>query len=224
KSGAGVADTEGTSYRVTPSVGASIFEPGRTNYWYVEGRFADPSGDTITSPRGQHMVGLDSFVIGQFSLGLARAVLVSPFGGSLTLGEDVPLEPVLQWQAVEGADRYELQVDTSASFLNPFVNLTDTGRLDATVYRIEKELEYSTTYYWRVRAANPGSMGDWSMAGGFTTVARPVPPPVIQVTTTSAPTVNILEPGTPSWVRVVIVFGVLMVIVMLVLILRTRRA
>ncbi|MDP2744321.1 MAG: fibronectin type III domain-containing protein [Dehalococcoidia bacterium] len=104
--------------------------------------------------------------------GVARPQLVYPIGGANTGGVDAPLKPVLQWQIVEDANRYELQVDTSASFFAPFVTLTDTGRLDATAYQIDKELEYSTTYYWRVRAATFTALGDWSTVGAFTTMRK----------------------------------------------------
>ncbi|MDP2744176.1 MAG: fibronectin type III domain-containing protein, partial [Dehalococcoidia bacterium] len=160
----------------------------------------------------------------EFTTGVAKPVLVSPIGGALTGGVNTPLRPVLSWNSVDGANRYELQVDTSASFFAPFVNLTDTGRLDATAYQIDKDLAYDTTYYWRVRSATFTSLGDWSTVGAFTTMSKPVagaPPIVVQQQ--PAPIINIPAPTTPSWVWVVIVIGAILVIVMVVLIVRTRR-
>lgn len=200
---------------VTPSTSGLItgltISPGMTYYWHVRamGPGHEPSPwSTIRS----------------YVTALPSPTLVGPMGGQLTGGIGATLRPVIQWQAVAGANRYELQVDTSASFFSPFVNLTDTNRLDTTSYQIDKALDYSTTYYWRVRAASFTALSDWSTVGSFTTIDKPVPPtPPITITQVPAPQINIPAATTPSWVWVVIVIGAILVIVMLVLIVRTRR-
>ena len=73
------------------------------------------------------------------------------------------------WNSVTGADHYILEWDTAATFNSPlFATFTASG---ASVYITEAELQYGTTYYWRVCAINsnaPDTSG-WSTVWRFTT-------------------------------------------------------
>lgn len=71
--------------------------------------------------------------------------------------------PNLTWNAVTGADTYELQVDnTSSSFTSLVIN-TDTGGF--TSWDVSA---LSGTHWARVRAVDHGLVGDWSTTLEFT--------------------------------------------------------
>ena len=92
--------------------------------------------------------------------------LLSPEDGS----EDVSTSLSLEWQEVEGATWYELQVATDENFEQQVVTMDD---IEATSTEIE-ELEYEEIHYWRVRAANDGGSSDWSEVWNFTTEDDPL--------------------------------------------------
>ena len=73
------------------------------------------------------------------------------------------------WNSVTGADHYILEWDTAATFNSPlFATFTASG---ASVYITEAELQYGTTYYWRVCAINSNApdTSSWSTVWRFTT-------------------------------------------------------
>lgn len=109
--------------------------------------------------------------------------------------EGVSSTPTFSWSSVAGATSYQIQVATSSDFSSTEIDETTS----ATAYQPGDELD-NDTYYWRVKAD-----ADWSATGVFTVGAMP-------------------GAGTPAWVWVVIVIGALLVIAVIVLILRTRRA
>jgi hypothetical protein len=89
-------------------------------------------------------------------------------------------------------------------------------------------LEYASTYYWRVRATKDGIYSDWTYCM-FTTMTEPVPltPPVEVVVPPAqpAPVINIpaAKMITPTWIYAIIGVGAALAIVVIVLIVRTRR-
>jgi photosystem II stability/assembly factor-like uncharacterized protein len=92
----------------------------------------------------------------------------------------VPIKPVFEWSAVDEAERYELIVSINFSFTNPVIERTGESALTSTVWQSSIDLDYNTTYYWKVRACYSDSYGDWSDVGTFTTGSQPsevsVPP------------------------------------------------
>jgi len=72
----------------------------------------------------------------------------------------------LDWAPVEEATSYELQMATDVLF-NDLV-LDETG-ITSTAVSVS-ELELSTIYYWRVRAANAEEVSGWSTIWGFATL------------------------------------------------------
>ncbi len=70
---------------------------------------------------------------------------------------DVETNPVLEWQSVELADVYQLQVALDDSYTDFIVDI----ELANTQYQLSG-LEYNTTYHWRVRAINDAGAGEWS--------------------------------------------------------------
>jgi hypothetical protein len=97
--------------------------------------------------------------------------LVGPVGLTAV---DTPAT-TFQWDGVEGARRYRVQVDNDASFISPL----DDILTDSTSYTSNTTYPSATTLYWRVRAdAENGSnfVGlTWSASGTFT---KQLPTPV----------------------------------------------
>jgi hypothetical protein len=141
----------------------------------------------------------------------------------------VPVRPVFQWTAVISATSYELLVATDAGLTEPVINLTGAQAPAGNVWQCDVNLEYATTYYWKVKAVNASTSSAWSTTGLFTTEAAPsgdvagmtppaepentppdiqLPPGATATVTIAAPSVNSTDaagtPGTyysvPDWV------------------------
>ncbi|HOQ48962.1 MAG TPA: T9SS type A sorting domain-containing protein, partial [Candidatus Kapabacteria bacterium] len=78
--------------------------------------------------------------------------------------------PTLSWQASANATIYHVQVSTDSSFSTIQVNDTVT-----TTSRQLSNLQYSTKYYWRVRAINSSGSSDWSVVWSFMTLSISLP-------------------------------------------------
>lgn len=80
-----------------------------------------------------------------------------------------------QWTRVEGALTYELQISKSPTFATVY-----TGRNGLTNnVVIIKDLEPSTTYYWRIKAKNDEGESKWSPVFSFRTSPRPLNTPTL---------------------------------------------
>ncbi len=64
---------------------------------------------------------------------------------------DVPLRPAFAWEPVGGATGYKFQLADNNAFTDP--PMVDE-ELTATVYQLATDLDYSTAYYWRVKAVS----------------------------------------------------------------------
>ena len=129
------------------------------------------------------------------------AKLITPEIGA-TISDATPL---FTWSGVASASNYQIQVATSPTFGSADIVIDKTlGNVQA--YEADKEL-VNGTYYWQVKGTNATTDTEtpWSALGSFT------------LDTEAG------GQGTPVWVWVLIVLGVLLGIVVLVLILRTRR-
>jgi hypothetical protein len=73
--------------------------------------------------------------------------------------------PTLSWDIVEGADSYELQVDSDPTFNPPNqVSVTTDSNSHTPTITLDKG-----TYYWRVRAKRNGNvLNDWTPTQSFT--------------------------------------------------------
>jgi hypothetical protein len=96
-------------------------------------------------------------------------VLTFPEVGSITT-----VNPVFLWQTVPGADRYELIVSDDTDFFTPTVCCTGEKSLFANAWQCDTNLEYDTTYFWKVRACTATNSGEWSAVSAFTTEGAPV--------------------------------------------------
>ncbi len=85
------------------------------------------------------------------------------------VGAVVSLKPVLQWQAVAGAERYEVVIATDYSFAEPVVEKTGEDALPTTAWQCDVSLLPDTTYYWKIRAVSDNNFSPWSNIGVFIT-------------------------------------------------------
>ena len=79
----------------------------------------------------------------------------------------VVLRPTLSWLSSARSTEYDIQVSTDG-FSSYVINATTTD----TSYNVGTDLEYATTYSWRVRGTNTTGDGDWSSLYIFRTKPR----------------------------------------------------
>ncbi|MDI6802865.1 MAG: glycosyl hydrolase family 18 protein [Bacteroidota bacterium] len=103
-------------------------------------------GGTITSPS----VTLPSVPTLQSPINASTAVIINP---------------TLQWNTSAGANTYHIQVATSSSFVTYIAN----DSLHSSTSKQIADLEYRSSYFWRVRARNNVGYSGWSSVWSFTT-------------------------------------------------------
>jgi hypothetical protein len=84
--------------------------------------------------------------------------------------ENLPLKPLFEWNPADGAESYDLVVSPNSDFSDPVIEQTDVTE---TEYQATVELDFLTTYYWKVRGVNAGGPGQWSEEFSFTTLDKP---------------------------------------------------
>lgn len=152
-------------------------------------------------------------------------VLSFPEVGSITT-----INPVFQWQTVPGADRYELMVSNNTDFFTPAVCCTGEQALFANAWHCDTNLEYETTYFWKVRACTATNSGEWSAVSAFITERAPITEgpdsitqeqtPEQQITSVSPvpqqplPTATTIQLSVPGWA---IYAGLALLIIIVVL-------
>ncbi len=114
---------------------------------------------------------------------LPRVALDSPLSSSVRAGT----RPSFDWKAVPGAEKYDLLVSTDIIFTKPVIIRAGDYSLSGTSWESVIELNYDTTYFWKVRAVSGNRPADWSVPGVF--ITEPHPPQ------TAAAGRNVL----PSW-------------------------
>jgi hypothetical protein len=146
----------------------------------------------------------------------SQGIIQSPHAGPILLGPapgamDVPPDVGFSWAPLSGVTEYELIIATDAALTQPVAGTPVT--LNTTAYG-PVTLEYSTDYWYAVRATAPTS--SVQSVGSFRTMISPeeaAPPVVVE-----QPTIS------PAWIWAVVIIGALLVIAVIVLIVRTRRA
>jgi hypothetical protein len=88
-------------------------------------------------------------------------ILELPYDESIN--QDIALQ--LSWYPSERAESYTLQVSTSPDFTNL---VYDQSGITTTNFPVSN-LNFETTYYWRVSASNITGTSDWSEVWSFTT-------------------------------------------------------
>ena len=115
------------------------------------------------------------------------------------------------WSPWKEATKYQFDLSKDPEFKSLVVTTTTTS----SGYEYQNALEYSSNYFWRVKALEVNGQkipSDWSATFSLTTAAVPaIPPPPAQ------------EAPIPLWVWVLIAIGTIMVIAVLFLVFKTRR-
>ena len=111
---------------------------------------------------------LFTFIICILSLSLwAQSDILPPQLVAPTNGDDDQMPDVeLDWypSAGVGSVMYEVQLDTSESFTDPVIFETHESAYEMS------QLQFLTTYYWRVRATDDIETSDWSETYSFMTL------------------------------------------------------
>ena len=199
---------------------------GTTYYWRV--RVGEAGGSTCV-PGTTITFGAPALsrfsTIWSFTTALGGAQW-SPFGSPTGVAPspgatNVPIRPTFAWSPADGATGYEFVLSRDSEFSDVVIALNGADALSTTVWGCSQDLDYDTTYFWRVRAISVTGQSGWGV-GVFTTGAAPKAPP--QPSQPSSPPAPTSQPGIPIYFWVALGIGVALVIVVLVLIVATLRA
>jgi hypothetical protein len=145
-------------------------------------------------------------------------IITTPYYGVMLLSPTngcagCKVKPVaLSWSPYLNATKYQVDLAKDPEFKQMVV----TSTTSTTAYEYNGTLDYSTNYFWRVKALEINGQNipsDWSATFSFQTETAPAPVAPVAA-----------EPATPLWVWVIIVIAAVLVIATLVLIFRTRRS
>jgi hypothetical protein len=193
--------------------GSVIEACGETYTWHV--RLADTDCECVKSPWSETW----SFTV---AAGIGTGVeLISPLFGNPDQGTNLTNVP-FTWTAVADADSYSMVLSAFSNLSAALASIDTVG----TAYTYTGMLEYDTAYYWQVTAWKDSAIISTSDIGAFTTMKRAVePPPPVVVEPTPPPVINIppAQQITPVWIYAIIGIGAALAIVVIVLIVRTRR-
>lgn len=89
--------------------------------------------------------------------------------------ENVDIATSLSWNKTEFAQRYHLMLSKDSDFNELVVDKSD---ITSNSYLLAEDLEYTTEYFWKIKAINQAGESDWSEVWSFTTSA-PKPDEVI---------------------------------------------
>jgi hypothetical protein len=153
-----------------------------------------------------------------FTIALADAPLnVYPSSGS----SNIMIRPSFSWDSIADATGYEFMLAGDSDFSDVLVELTGNEALSTTAWQCDIELDYSSSYFWKVRGVTDISYGDWTVSSFSTREApsatEPVPQAQPTVPQTAAPETTA---SVPFYIYVIIGLAVALVIVLLMLIRR----
>jgi hypothetical protein len=156
--------------------------------------------------------------------------LLSPEAGTT----EISLKPLFQWSAIAGAESYELIVSADLSLADPAIVKIGDYALPVTAWQSNINLDYDTTYYWKVRAISSSSYGAWSAVGAFTTGSPPAQSSSVpEASTTTSPQQSSLSSSlpfqltVPDWVvylTVALLLTIVLLLIILLLVVTTRRS
>jgi hypothetical protein len=142
---------------------------GKTYYWKVRAVGSDSYSSWsavsafLTVPAQQN----EKITVSDVAFGVP--VLLSPGAGT----EGISQKPLFQWDAITGADSYELMVSADTSFEDPVIIREGEYAVPVTAWKSNIDLDYDTAYYWRVRASIDGKYSNWSPVSAFT-IEKPI--------------------------------------------------
>jgi hypothetical protein len=107
----------------------------------------------------------------------AAPIKVSPTSGATGLSTT----PLLDWTDVPNATSYLVEVSTSSTF----ATIARSATVTTSQWTPSTALDYSTIYYWRVRAKNACGYSPWSAGRSFRTAncITPARPTLVSPTT-----------------------------------------
>ncbi|MCX6152541.1 MAG: hypothetical protein NT007_00115, partial [Candidatus Kapabacteria bacterium] len=150
--------------------GSGIYSKISTNKW----RSANSNimyADYLTiasSGNGNIYVCTDAVYMTRDSNKLSIPTLLSPASGTT----EIDVLPQLTWTAVQDVEAYEFQISDAEDFSAIVEYRT---QLQNSV-NIERDLYFSTQYFWRVRSKYNNHVSEWSNVSSFVTI---FPPPVL---------------------------------------------
>ena len=164
----------------------------KTVYAYFTEETAEPTQTSAALPTEQQPTATSA------GSELIAPTLKAPKAGAIIL----QTKPLFQWSGIGWADKYQLQVATDSGFASAALVINENlGNVQA--FEAPTELPYST-YYWRVKAMSDTSETEWSSMGVFT-VAKEMP-----------------GGGVEPWVWGFIALAVIMLVLIMTLIIKTR--
>ena len=184
-------------------------ECGRTYTWHV--REANTETDEcVHSPWSETW----SFTVEASSANAVK--LIAPEQGAVVAQRT---GVGFSWTSVYDANKYTFVLSANPDLSGALA----TAEVNGTAYAYSGTLDYETTYYWQVTAWKSNTMLSQSDIGTFAIAAeeyippepQPQEPPVINI----PPTQQIV----PTWIYAMIGIGAALIVVVIVLIVRSRR-
>jgi len=126
------------------------------------------------------------------------------------------------WTSVPDATSYSFVLSPNANLSGALVS----QEIGTTAFNYAGPLDNGKTYYWQVKAWKGTTLLSTSPVGVFTVGPAPVAPqPPVVVQQTPPPVINIppAQQITPTWIYAIIGIGAALAVVVIVLIVRTRR-
>jgi hypothetical protein len=187
-------------------------DPTTTYYWRV--RASEP----VLSPWSAKWSFTTSFGTEAYA-----PELESPEAGAT----GVSIKPIFQWSAIAGANGYELVVSTHSAVDNPTILKTGSFALPNTAWETNIELDYDTTYYWKVRAVSADTSSPWSAVSAFTTESSSSLPTTGSVLPADSPTTfnwtEWLLPAGGIMFFVFLLIMIMMMVTMIILVIKVSK-
>ncbi|MDD5511227.1 MAG: hypothetical protein PHI12_10510 [Dehalococcoidales bacterium] len=201
----------GISYIAQPVNGYlyGSLECGRTYTWHV--REANTETDEcVHSPWSETW----SFTIEASSANAVK--LIAPEQGDI-IAQRTGVG--FSWSSVYDATTYSFVLSASPDLSGALATADVTG----TAYAYSGTLDYETTYYWQVTAWKDGAMLSQSDVGTFAVAAEEYIPPEPEPAEPVVIDIPATQQITPMWIYAMIGIGAALVVVVIVLIVRSRR-
>lgn len=148
-------------------------------------KFNEPGPDTPTATPVSGAVSVSKTVVPN------QIILVSPENEAVGVSTGV----TFLWQDDVNSTAYEFELAADSSFSTPLIQKPG---LAETTFTPAVELDFETSYFWRVRGAKADTTGPWSEIRSFTTVAQgELAAPVLLTPENGAD--NVLLPVGFSW-------------------------
>lgn len=231
-----------TAAPVTTASGVMILDPVFGQWTAVPGVIQNVFGNYMEFTIATSSLGGSPFAVVATKPTVPGAVpaIVPPYM-PITGTTGFPVDGTFSWAPVAGAIGYDVVVAEDSTLADKFavINYSASTTINASPIPADQTLKYDTVYWWRVRATNAVGPGVWTV-GFFTTEKAPVVPTqgTTTVITTTIPVVTSVAPPNitlevpvqepvnvipPFLLWAVVAVGVILIIAVIVLIVRTRR-